>query len=200
VTTFLLIRHAMCDPVGRSIAGRTRGIHLNDAGRAQAARLVERLAGVALDAVYSSPRERALETAEPLARDRRLRPCVADAFDEIDFGAWTGNTLADLEGAEEWVRFNRLRSIARIPGGEQMLEVQSRAVGALEAMRRAHPRGRCAVVSHGDVIRGTVGHFMGIPLDLMQRLDIAPASLSVLHITDGEVGIHGVNITDEPTW
>jgi broad specificity phosphatase PhoE len=200
MTTFLLIRHAMCDPVGRSIAGRTHGIHLNDAGRAQAERLAARLAGVALDAVYSSPRERAIETAEPITRSRACRAVVVDALDEIDFGRWTGNTLRELDDDDEWARFNSLRSVARIPGGEQMLDVQARSLSALEVMRRAHPDGRCAVVSHGDVIRGTVAHFAGIPVDLMMRLEIAPASVSVLRITEREVGIHGVNLSDEPGW
>jgi probable phosphomutase (TIGR03848 family) len=200
MTTFLLIRHAMCDPVGKSLAGRTSGIHLNDVGRAQAERLAARLSGVALDAVYSSPRERALETAEPIARAHGLPPCVVDALDDIDFGRWTGRTLRDLDGDAEWIRFNTFRSVVRAPGGEQMLEVQARSLAALEAMRRAHPDGRCAVVSHADVIRGTLAHFMGIHLDLMYRLEIAPASISVLHITEGAVSIDGVNLSDEPGW
>jgi probable phosphoglycerate mutase len=155
---------------------------------------------VTLDAVYSSPRERAVETAEPLAQYHGLRPCVVDALDDVDFGRWTGRTLHELDGEAQWARFNSLRSVARIPGGEQMLDVQARAISALETMRRAHPGGRCAVVSHADVIRGTVAHVAGIPLDLMWRLEIAPASLSVLRITEGDVGIHGVNLSDEPGW
>jgi probable phosphoglycerate mutase len=200
VTTFLLVRHAMCDPVGRSLAGRAEGVHLNEVGRAQADRLATRLAGVALDAVYSSPRERALETAEPLARSLGLRPCAVEALDELDFGRWTSRTFRELDGDADWERFNHLRSVARIPGGEQMLEVQARVVAVMETMRRAHPEGRCAIVSHGDVIRGTVAHFAGIPLDLMKRLEIAPASVSVLRVTDVEVEIHGVNFSDERSW
>jgi probable phosphoglycerate mutase len=200
VTTLLLIRHALCDPVGRSIAGRAPGIHLNDVGRAQAERLAVRLTGVALDAVYSSPRERAVETAAVITRDRGCHPVVVDALDDLDFGRWTGRTLRELDGDDEWRRFNSMRSIARIPGGERMLDVQSRALGALEIIRRAHPDGRCAVVSHADVIRGTLAHFAGIHLDLMYRLEIAPASISVVHITESEVAIHGVNFSDEPGW
>jgi probable phosphomutase (TIGR03848 family) len=201
MTTFLLIRHAMCDPVGKSLAGRTPGIHLNDVGRGQAERLATRLAGTRLDAVFTSPRERAVETAEPLARTHGLRPCVVDALDDIDFGRWTGRTLRDLDGDAEWIQFNTLRSVVRAPGGEQMLEVQARSLAALETMRRAHPDGRCAVVSHADVIRGTLAHFVGIHLDLMYRLEIAPASISVVRITESAVAIHGVNIlSDEPGW
>jgi probable phosphoglycerate mutase len=197
MTIYLLVRHGMCDPLGTSIAGRAAGVHLNALGRSQAQRLVQRLTAVPLDAVYSSPLERAVETAEPIAQRRGLELRLLDALGEIDFGTWTGSTLAHLAGDADWHRFNTLRSITRIPNGELMLEVQARALGALEAIRREHPEGRCAVVSHGDVIRGTIAHFAGIPLDLMQRLEIAPASVSVLRVTEKEVAIHGINLSDE---
>jgi hypothetical protein len=104
MTTFLLIRHALCDPVGRSIAGRQPGIHLNNPGRGQARRLAEWLGPITLDAIYSSPLERALETASPIAQAKGLQVHPAEAWNEIDFGEWTGRALADLDPLPEWRR------------------------------------------------------------------------------------------------
>jgi probable phosphoglycerate mutase len=111
----------------------------------------------------------------------------------MDFGAWTGRRFAELDELPEWRRFNTLRSVTRAPGGESMLEVQARAVSAVEALRRRHPEGRCLVVSHGDVLRGLVAHYAGIPLDLFQRLEIAPASVSVVQAGEHEIAVRSVN-------
>jgi probable phosphomutase (TIGR03848 family) len=191
--TLLLVRHAMCDPVGRLLAGRAPGVHLNAEGRAQAERLAERLGGLELDGIYTSPLERALETAEPIARRTGCSVEPLAAFTELEFGAWTGCTLAELDGDPVWRRFNAQRSVARPPGGESMLEVQARAVAGLEALRRRHPDGRALVVSHGDVIRSVVAHLAGIPLDLFQRLEISPASVTVVELGEEQVLVRGVN-------
>jgi probable phosphoglycerate mutase len=199
VTTFLLIRHAMCDHVGRVIAGRAPEVHLNAAGQTQAAQLAHLLDPVQLDAVASSPLPRALETARPLADRRTLPLQVLESLSEIDYGDWTGRPIEGLEPEPGWRRFNQLRSIARIPGGELMLEVQARAVTTLELLRSRYPQGRCAVVSHGDVIRSLVAHCAGIPLDLFQRLEIAPASVSVVVVDEEWIGVRCVNLTAE-SW
>jgi probable phosphomutase (TIGR03848 family) len=198
MTTFFLIRHGMCEPVGHSLAGRAPGVSLNAIGHAQVDALVKRMAGIPLDAVYSSPLERARETAAPLAIAAGVEVELVEAVTEIDFGDWTGRTFAELAGDLLWVRFNSVRSMARVPHGELMLEVQARTITALEDMRRAHPDGACAVVSHGDVIRSAVAHFAGIPLDLFQRLEISPASVSVVRATHSEVSIRCVNETGVP--
>jgi probable phosphomutase (TIGR03848 family) len=182
MTTFLLIRHGSCDPVGKSIAGRAPGIHLNDTGRAQATALAERLAAVPVAAVYSSPLERAQETAAPLAARQGKSVTIVPELVELDFGEWTGRTLAELHEAAGWREFNAFRSGTRIPGGELMSEVQSRAVGALERLARSHPDATVAAVSHGDVIRAILTYFLGMPLDLLQRIEIDPTSVSVLRL------------------
>jgi probable phosphomutase (TIGR03848 family) len=186
MTTFLLIRHALCDPVGRSIAGRQPGVHLNDAGRRQAGRLAERLQPVSLEAIYSSPLERAVETADPIARANGIPVQAAEGWNEIDFGEWTGRALADLDPLPEWRRFNSFRSSATIPGGENMTQVLDRVLRELERLRALHPAptAHVAVVSHGDVLRSLVAHVLGVPLDLFHRLEISPASVSTLEITD----------------
>jgi broad specificity phosphatase PhoE len=187
VTTFLLIRHALCDSVGISIAGRTVGLHLNDAGRRQAAALAGRLGGLPIAAIRSSPLERAMETAQPLAAALGL-PVVRDTgLNELDFGEWTGRTLTELDGLPEWRDFNERRSSTRIPGGETMAEVISRSLATLEQVRRTPGlTGRLvALVSHGDVLRSLVAHCVGMSLNAIHRIEIAPASVSIL-LSEGD--------------
>jgi probable phosphoglycerate mutase len=197
VTTLLLVRHALCDPVGRSIAGRSPGVLLNAIGRAQAERLTERLAAAPIEALYSSPLERARETARPIAERLGLEIRVAPGLMELDYGDWTGLTLDQVRASTAWKEFNSFRSCARIPGGELMLEVQARAVAELERLREHHA-GWVIAVSHGDVIRAAIAHYAGIPLDLMQRLEIGPASVSALSFDAGGVRILRLNDTGEP--
>jgi probable phosphomutase (TIGR03848 family) len=198
LTTFLLIRHALCDPVGRSIAGRKPGVHLNDLGRQQAERLAERLRPIALEGVYSSPLERALETARPIASSTGRQVQTADAWNEIDFGDWTGRTLADLDPLPEWRRFNTFRSSSTIPGGESMAEVLGRVLRDVDRLRSLHPAPTAcvAVVSHGDVLRSLVVHMLGAPLDEFRRVEISPASVSILEITDETPRLLLLNSTD----
>jgi probable phosphomutase (TIGR03848 family) len=186
MTTFLFIRHAMCEPVGHAVAGRAPGVHLNEEGRIQAERLRDRLSAVAVSAIYSSPLERALETAGPIARGHGLSVLPAPGLIEIDFGHWTGRTLTDLDGVPEWKAFNSFRSGTRIPGGENMAEVLTRALSEVDRMARVHsaPDALVAVVSHGDVLRALIAHFLGISLDLFQRLEVSPASVSVVALED----------------
>lgn len=195
MTTFLLVRHAMCDHVGRVIAGRSGDVHLNATGIAQAARLAALLDAIPIDAVASSPLPRSLETAAPIVERRGMSLEVLDSLTEIDFGGWTGRSLEALESEEGWKRFNSLRSVAAIPGGETMLAVQARALAALECLRARYPNGRCLVVSHGDVIRSAVAHCAGVPLDLFQRLEIATASVSIVVISESWIGVRCVNHT-----
>jgi broad specificity phosphatase PhoE len=183
MTTLLLIRHASCDPVGRSIAGRTPGIGLNAIGRQQVEALAAQLAHLPVEAVYSSPMERATQTALPLAQQKGVPVEEAAGLNEIDFGEWTGRTLAELEPIAEWQRFNTYRSGTRIPGGETIQEVLTRALGELLRIEQRH-RGQSlvAVVSHADVLRAAISHFLGMPLDLMLRLELDPASVSIAEL------------------
>jgi probable phosphomutase (TIGR03848 family) len=193
MVTLLLIRHATCDPVSRLLAGRARGVRLNEEGHAEAERLAERLRGVELDGIYSSPLERAMETAAPIARQANCDVQTMDDLVEVEFGEWTGCTFEELAPRDDWRHFNELRSLARPPGGESMLEVQARALRAVQAIQLRHPSGTCAVVSHADVLRSLIAHLAGIPLDLFQRLEISPASVSIVRVGDGVANILRVN-------
>ena len=196
MTTFLLIRHATCDPVGHSLAGRAPGVSLNADGVAQAAHLARRLQDIALDAIYSSPIERASETARAVAAGRNIPVRLDESLTELDFGQWTGRSFAELDGDRQWSRFNSLRSLTRASSGELMLQVQSRAIALLERIRAERPDAAVALVSHGDLIRGVVAHVAGIPLDLCQRIAIDPASVSVVEVGEHQVVVRCLNVTD----
>jgi broad specificity phosphatase PhoE len=198
MTTFLLIRHASCDPLGRSIAGRKPGVHLNAEGCAEAAKLAERLKRLDIAGVYSSPLERALETAGPIAETQGLQVQPAPGLIEVDFGDWTGRSLAELDPVPAWSSFNRFRSGSRIPGGESMAEVLSRSLRELERLRQLHlgSGGLLAVVSHGDVLRMLVIHALGMAVDLIHRVELSPASVSVLQVEDYGPRILLLNSTD----
>lgn len=181
-TRFLLIRHASVDSIGKRITGREPCIHLNEQGRAEACELPERLTDVEIDAIYSSPMERTMETAEPVARSKSLKVVADDHFSEIDFGEWTGKSFSELVQLAEWKRFNECRSMARIPGGESMLDVEQRMMNGIGALQRRHESATIAIVSHCDPIRIALVHIAGMNLDAMLRLAIAPASISAVEI------------------
>src|SRR3954463_11729080 len=122
MTTFLLVRHGETDDVGQRLTGRKAGCHLNGKGRSQAELLGRRLAQIPIQALYTSPLERAVETAEQIGSGRDLFPVVADGLNEMSFGGWEGLSFEELEQSPEWRRFNTNRGEVRPPGGELMLE------------------------------------------------------------------------------
>ncbi|MBZ0157306.1 MAG: histidine phosphatase family protein [Alphaproteobacteria bacterium] len=182
MTIFLLIRHGTTDMLGRILAGWMPGVHLNEKGKREAAELAERLAPLSLAALYCSPLDRALETAAPLASRKGLPVQVCEGVGEIRFGEWTGMDFPSLNASSVWKRFNEFRSGTRIPGGEIIGEVQARMVAEMERIQGLHPDGMVAVVSHGDVIKAAIAYYVGIPLDLMRRIEIGPASVSSIAI------------------
>jgi probable phosphoglycerate mutase len=198
VATILLIRHATTDAVGRRLVGRMAGVSLNEEGRREAERLARRLAHSRLDAVYSSPIERARETAEPLARAGGLAVRVREAFTEFDFGEWSGATFEALAATPGWDTFNGYRAGARPPGGETSLEVMARVVGELERLALEHGDGRIAVVSHGDPIKLPLAHYLGVPVEIAHRIEISPASVSVLELSRSHARLLRLNDTGDP--
>jgi probable phosphoglycerate mutase len=199
VTTFYLIRHAHCSCLGQSLAGWAPGVHLSREGALQSERLADMLSTRRIDAIYCSPLERAFETAEPLALRMRTRIHVSDKLGEIRFGEWTGSTFLKLSSYTVWNRFNTFRSGTRIPQGDLMIEVQARIVSELDRLLSEHP-GRCiALISHADVIRSALAFYAGIPLDIMQRIEISPASVSTLVLEDSGPRILQINFTFDQT-
>jgi probable phosphoglycerate mutase len=183
IMNLLLIRHALNDWVGERLAGWTPDVHLNDQGRVQATALARRLAEAPLAAIYSSPLERTLETAQPLADAHGLTVQVRERLGETHYGDWTGSDLKELKKHELWPVVQVYPGGARFPGGESMPEVQARMVAELDAIRDAHQDQTVAVVSHSDPIKMAVAHYVGLSLDLFQRLSIDPASVTAFAFT-----------------
>jgi probable phosphoglycerate mutase len=196
MTRFLLVRHASHDWLGRGIAGRTPGVSLNSQGVREAARLPAFLAARPFDAIYSSPRERTLETAAPVANARALPVVVREGFDEIDFGEWTGRSFDEVaRDGERWRLWCEHKGAAGAPGGETFAQVQERAQAALDELARLHPGGSVLVVTHGDVIKALLAGFLGLPLDHVERFEVAPASLSVADVKPGWSQVRLLNAT-----
>jgi probable phosphoglycerate mutase len=129
-----------------------------------------------------------------IARRLQLDVIIEPDLDEIDFGAWTGWRFDVLHATREWQVFNQLRSAAQIPDGETMLQAQARAVTAIMRLRVRWGASELAVVSHGDVVKAVLAHFIGMPIDLMRRIEIAPASRSVLRLREMDVSVDGINL------
>jgi broad specificity phosphatase PhoE len=191
--TILLIRHAAHVELGRTLSGRRRDVALSPDGLDQA-QIVGDLLGVEqIAAVYASPRERAYYTARQIADPHELKVIVSDDLDEIDFGDWTGLGFNQLEGDPAWTEWNEARGIARPPNGESMVEAVERATGALAALAAEHNNATIACVSHCDIIRGVIAHYLGLPLENMLRFDIDPASVSRLALGSWGARIMTVN-------
>ena len=175
-----LLRHAAHADVGRRLTGRAPGVPLAPEGERQARALGRHLAREHLSEIQTSPRERARATAEAVSQATGAPVTVAEALDEIDFGAWTGAEFATLDGQPEWDAWNASRSTARVPGGESMAEAAARISRHVDDLATTRPGERIALVSHCDMIRALVARVMGLSLDNLLRFEIAPASLSRL--------------------
>ena len=195
MTTFLLIRHGETDAVGREIMGWRPGWHLNANGREQAKRLADRLSHRRLQAIYTSPLERAVETAAILAAPHELEPRQDADFAEVRFGQWEGVKIGELDQREDLRRYYQFRSGVRPPGGELLGEVQTRVVRKLQALAAVHDGTEVAVVSHGDALRSALAFYLGIPLDMILRFEISPASLSVLELSEWGARLMSMNET-----
>ena len=176
----LLLRHGVTEHTGHRLSGWLPGLHLTDDGRAQARALAARLREVPLDALYASPLERCQETAAEIAGPRGLKLRTLEEVGEVRYGRWTGRELKELAGEDLWKLLRAAPSQVRFPDGETLYEVQVRTVAAIERLRLEHPRHTVGVCTHADVIKVAVAHYLGVPLDLYQRLVVAPASVTAL--------------------
>jgi probable phosphomutase (TIGR03848 family) len=189
VTLVLLVRHGMTAGTGTVLTGRTPGISLDDRGRQQAAALAGRLADVPLAAIVTSPLDRCLQTAEAIAAARPGEPVPVqqdDQFAEVKYGDWTGQPLKRLARDPLWRVVQAHPSAVRFPGkdAESMAEVQHRAVAAVrEWNERLGPDAAYLICSHGDVIKAVIADSLGLHLDLSQRIQVDPCSLSIIRYT-----------------
>lgn len=186
----LLVRHGENDYVKKKrLAGRQAGVHLNKKGQQQAQAVAERLKEGPIKAVYTSPMERARETAQPIAEALGLEPVVREGLLETDIGEWTGETIKKVSRMKLWKVVQGAPSLLRFPGGESFAETQHRIIKELEWVSKQHePEDTVVCVSHADPIKLAVAYYIGLPLDQFQRLVVAPASITALYI--GEMGSH----------
>ena len=180
-TLVLLVRHGQTPTTGKHLPGRAPGLHLSEEGQRQAELAAKRIAELPhVDAVYSSPLERARETAAPIAAARGLKVQIDKGLLECDFGQWTGGELKELMKKPEWTTVQRYPSGFRFPDGESFSEMQTRMGSCLERLRGRHPGGVLVAVSHADTIKAAVTQAMGAHLDLFQRTAISTCSITAI--------------------
>ena len=186
MTTLLLVRHGVTDANKSGLlAGWTPGVHLSDRGREQAQALAERLKPVPVSAIVASPLERCQETAAALAGGRDVPVETEDAIGECRYGDWTGQELKKLVKDPLWKVVQAHPSAATFPGGESLRDTQRRAVDAVRATNaRLGDSAIWIAVSHGDVIKALLADALGMHLDLFQRIQVDPCSVSVVRYTE----------------
>lgn len=182
MTTFFFVRHGVTSHTGHRLSGRMPDVHLTDEGRAQAEAVAEQLARVEFDAVYASPIDRTMETARPIAERQGLKVQARRGLIELEFGRWSDKTFKTLRRTKLWPVIQQWPSGARFPEGESMTEVQQRGIREVEALRDRHPKQTICCVSHADVIKLIVAHYLGIHIDLFQRIEISPASVTIVSV------------------
>lgn len=194
-TAVLLVRHGSVPGLGERLYARTHGLGLTAAGMEEARRLAGRLAREGVQAIYSSPLQRARETAAAIAEATGLEVAEAEAIIEVDFGGWTGQAFAELERDAGWRAFNACRTLRAAPGGESLSQVLARVTGWLSEVMARHPGERVVAVSHADVIRTALAGLLGASLDMILRLEISPASITEVRLGDAPPRVVRVNDT-----
>ena len=196
MTVFHLVRHGQHNLSGGVLAGRTPGVGLSERGRAEIAAVGEILAAEPIAAIYSSPLQRTRESAEIVAARLGLPIEFRDDVIELDFGEWTGATFDAIRADPRWEAWRTQRSVATIPGGESMRQVQHRIVEALMDINRRHPHQAVVVVSHGDVIRSALLFALGMPLESYNHIEISQGGVSTIRLDAG--GIRVLTLNERP--
>jgi probable phosphoglycerate mutase len=176
----LLVRHGATPTTGRVLPGRAPGLHLSEDGVRQAERVAERVTALKPSAVYSSPLERAMESAEPTAEATGLEIVPEPGLLECDFGEWTGEALSAVARHHQWRALMAAPASFRFPGGESLAELEARVVSTLERLRTAHAGQVVVCFSHADPIRAALTFAMGAPLDSFHRVNVGTGSVSMI--------------------
>jgi len=192
MATVILVRHGRSTAnVSGTLAGRLPDVHLDDVGTEQAARVGARIAAVPLAGLVTSPLERCKETAQAIGRahPRKPRTHTDRGLLECDYGEWQGRALKDLAKEKLWKSVQGQPSRVGFPGGETLPEMQARTVAAVRrrdaALEAEHGPGAVWVaVSHGDPLKAVLADALGMHLDLFQRIQVDPASVSVVRYTE----------------
>lgn len=195
-TLVVLVRHGHTPTTGKILPGRAKGLHLSPTGEAQAKKVAGFLADITgITAIYSSPMERTIETAKPIANSIGVKVRRNRGLIEADFGTWTGRKLSDLRKLADWEKVQSNPSGFRFPSGESFLEIQSRMSKTMTEIAEEH-RGEIVVaVSHADTIKTVIATALGTPLDLFQRINISPCSVSPILYGSSSPYVLAVNST-----
>jgi probable phosphoglycerate mutase len=199
---FLLIRHGETDYNKRMhLPGRLPDVHLTQKGRKQAQSLADSLASAPIKAIYSSPLERTMETAAPLAKALKLDIIPTPGLLETDCGEWQGQSVKKLRHQKIWQSVQQRPSLFRFPGGESIAECQHRMVQVLESLRlHFSPQDLVACFSHSDPIKQLIAYYLGLPLDHFQRLNIDLASVTALQISESSSRLVLMNYIPTFSW
>ncbi|MDQ4125881.1 MAG: histidine phosphatase family protein [Actinomycetota bacterium] len=195
MTTLWFVRHGVTSHTGHKLSGWMPDVHLTDEGRAQADAAAELLSTMNLEAVYSSPIDRTRETAAAIAARHGLPVRTRRTLGEVEYGKWTNRSFKVLSRQKLWSVVQRWPSAVRFPEGETLREVQSRALAEVEKITEQHPNAMVCIVSHADVIKLVLAHYLGIHIDLFQRIVIAPASVSGVRLTGDGPRILSMNVS-----
>ncbi len=193
--TLFLIRHGENDYLAKNkLPGHIPGIHLNERGREQAVELAQTLGSLPIKAIYSSPLERAIETAEPLAKSLGLGIQIRPDLTDTDPGEWAGRSWKVLSRSRIWKVIQDTPSQVQFPGGETFIRCQKRVVNTLVAIIGAYKDELVAIFCHGDPIKLAVAHFLGMPLDNFQRITISTGSVTILKINGSSAKLLALNL------
>lgn len=193
-TTIILIRHGLTSSTGKILPGRTPGLFLSNEGISQAQKVGQRIAKTTkLDALYSSPMERTIQTAQQISKFCNIDLQIDEGLLECDFGSWTGKELKELMKDPAWQNVQHWPSGFSFPQGESFLQMQHRITSTLSKLQEKHIGQTIAAVSHADPIKAALAYAMGIHLDLFQRLIVSPCSMSILNYNSLGINILGVN-------
>jgi probable phosphoglycerate mutase len=191
-----LVRHAPTPETGSILTGRLPGVALGESGTQIAKQAAADFTGAKIQAVITSPVQRCRETAGEIGTVVGLKPRTMREFEEVDYGDWAGRKLKDLYKLKAWRHLHSAPSRVRFPGGESLAEAQSRAIKGCEKIAStARAKDKVVVVSHSDMIKSIVSHYLGAPQDLFQRIQISPASISIIDLPNqGPPAVMAVNV------
>lgn len=194
MTTLWLVRHAVTAHTGKKLSGWMDGIPLTEEGKTQAAVTADAMQHLPLKAVYSSPLDRTAQTARAIARPHGLAVRSLRGIGEVEYGRWTNRSMKGLIRTKLWTKVQQWPSAARFPEGESIREVQVRALAAIEKIAEEHPEDSVCCVSHADVIKLVMAHYLGVHIDLFQRIVVAPGSISAVALSDRGPMVLGLNV------
>jgi probable phosphomutase (TIGR03848 family) len=199
-TVVLLVRHGLTPTTGKEMPAPGAGPNLSEEGWKQAGQAAEHISAwratlPALAALYASPLSRTRETASVLSNALGLPVNEEQRLMDTDAGEWAGVALKELAKKPEWVTVVSYPSGFRFPGGESIQEMYTRVVGTVRSLAARHPGQTVIVVSHADPIKAVLADAMGVHLDLFQRVNVSPASVSAISYSEPAPSVMLVNWT-----